>query len=132
MTDTHPALRRARFEQFVLGLILGLVAAVIANFAIAVFVDALNLVAYPYNPDGLIVGMVIMSIIGFTAVLSRRPLATGVLSSILLGGVYGAIAWNADRFVELLPITGLVAAMPLVTAAIAGIGARFFIRRVRA
>ena len=131
MTQTTQSLWRARFDHFVLALILSLLAATLANFAIAVFLDVFSLVSYPYNPDGMIVGIAIMLVVGIVAVLSRKPLLIGFSSSILLGAVYGAIAWNADRFVEMLPLTGLVALMPLLTAGIAGLGAHFLMRRVK-
>lgn len=131
MTQTTQNLWRARFEQIVLALILSLLAATLANFAIAVFLDVFSLVSYPYNPDGLIVGIAIMSVVGIVAVLSRKPLLTGILSSILLGAAYGTMAWNADRFVEFLPLTALVTLMPLLTAGIAGLSAHFLMRRVK-
>jgi len=98
----------------------GVASAIVVNMLLALVLAATKLVSNPYDLTGILIGIAIMIPVGTAAALSRMAGTVALMTSMLFGVAYGAIAWNADRFIEVLPLTTCAFILPGLCALLSG------------
>jgi len=106
-------------EHLLLVLSLSLLGAVAANFSVAFLAEQFQIVSKPYDPAGMLFGMVTMTAAGTIALLTKRP---GIVMTFTVAIFVWFFYWSGQSWNMVLKMTPFAVLLPGITIYGAWIG----------
>jgi putative effector of murein hydrolase LrgA (UPF0299 family) len=95
LEQTQKLRQRGLLELGVIVVSICLICSLAANYAVAFMLDIFRTVAYPYLPEGILLGIGLMTVASLIAFLTRKPLLVATLTTLTFIFFF---AWSADLF----------------------------------